>query len=89
MSSIPINPDAWLLRPVLADALTEAGYPTKASTLATQATRGGGPTYRKFGRRPLYRWRDALAWAEGRLSEPRASTSEGDAQSYGTCHPAY
>jgi hypothetical protein len=34
------------------------------------------PPYRLFGRVPLHRWGDALAWAEGRLSEPRRSTSE-------------
>ena len=44
------------------------------------ATRGGGPPYQIFGRWPLYRWGDALAWAEARLSQPRRSTSEADAQ---------
>jgi hypothetical protein len=33
-----------------------------------------------FGARPLYVWRDALAWAENRLTEPRHSTSEHDAR---------
>jgi hypothetical protein len=35
---------------------------------------------RSFGARVLYRWGDALAWAEGRLSPPRCSSSEVDAQ---------
>src|SRR5262245_47989260 len=66
-------------RHALAHALSAAGYPTAPATLATMATRGGGPPYRLYGRIPLYRWGDALAWAESRLSAPRLSTSEGDA----------
>ena len=50
----------------------------KEGTLATKATRGGGPPYQKFGSRALYRWGDALLWAKERLSAPRCSTSEGD-----------
>jgi hypothetical protein len=43
------------------------------------ATRGGGPPYRLFGPRVLYRWIDALNWAESRLSMPRRSSAEADA----------
>ena len=43
MTSIPENADALLTRERLADALTEAGYPIKAATLATKASRGGPP----------------------------------------------
>lgn len=77
--SIPENPSALLRRKATAEALTEAGYPVSGKTLATKAVRGGGPTYHVFGRTVLYRWSDALAWAEGRLSAPRRSTSEADA----------
>jgi hypothetical protein len=76
MSIIPDNPDALLLRVPTAAALTAAGYPVKPKTLATKATRGGGPPYRRFGQRALYRWGDALAWAQDRLSAPRGNTSE-------------
>lgn len=76
---IPETPDSLLTRERAAAALTAAGYPVRAKTLATKATRGGGPPYRKFGLRVLYRWGDALAWAEGRLSEAYSSTSERDA----------
>ena len=72
--------DALLTRDMAAAALTEAGYPIKSKTLATKATRGGGPPYRLFGVRPLYRWGDTLAWAQGRLSSPRCSTSVKDAE---------
>ena len=63
MPPIPESPDALLTRDKIAPALTDAGFPVKAKTLATKATRGGGPPYRLFGSRPLYRWGDALAWA--------------------------
>jgi hypothetical protein len=76
---IPDTPDLLLTRERTAEALTEAGFPVKARTLATKATRGGGPPYRKFGLRVLYRWSDALAWAEGRLTATCCSTSEKDA----------
>ncbi len=75
---IPDNPDARLTRPMLGAALRASGYPVADKSLATMATRGGGPPYQLFGRRPLYRWGDALAWAEARLSAPRRSTSEAD-----------
>ncbi len=73
---IPDSPDALLTREATAAALTAAGYPVKAKTLATKATRGGGPPYRLFSSRTLYRWADALAWAEAVTSAPRCSTSE-------------
>ena len=69
-------PDALLLRDQAAKALTEEGYKTSKSTLATLAVRGGGPVFRKFGTRPLYRWADLLQWAESKTSAPRRSTSE-------------
>lgn len=76
MSLIPDDLDALLTRDRTAAALTEGGYPTSPRTLATMATRGGGPP---FGPRVLYRWRDALQWAEKRLSPALRSTSEADA----------
>ena len=76
---IPSNSDTMLRRKDVADALKAAGYPVSDKTLATKATRGGGPLFASFGRVPLYRWGDALAWAEGKLSAPRHSTSEAGA----------
>jgi hypothetical protein len=75
----PAHPDTLLLREQAADALTQRGYKTSKATLATLATRGGGPTFVKYGPRPLYRLGDLLAWAESRLTTPRHSTSEADA----------
>lgn len=75
---IPGDPDALLRRRETAEALTALGFLTSEKTLATKATRGGGPPYRLYGRIPLYRWGDAQDWAQGRLSPLRRSTSEGD-----------
>jgi hypothetical protein len=74
-----LSPETLLRRTPLANALADAGYPIRPATLATKATRGGGPPFHKFGRIPLYRWGDALAWAESLLSGPHSSTSEADA----------
>lgn len=73
---LPTDPDALLTRDAVAVALSAAGYPITSPTLATKVTRGGGPPYRKFGNRPLYRWADALEWARGRLSKTVTSSSE-------------
>jgi hypothetical protein len=74
-----LDEDTLLGRADAARTLTEAGFRISSATLATKATRGGGPPYRLFGGRPLYRWGDALAWARGRLSEPVTNTSEATA----------
>jgi hypothetical protein len=79
MIPIPNDPDARLTRERTAAALTALGYPVSAKTLATRATRGGGPPYSLFCGRALYRWGDALAWAQGLTTPPRRSTAEADA----------
>ncbi len=80
MPHIPDNLDALLTRERTAEALTEAGYPVATKTLATKATRGGGPLYSLFSGRALYRWGDALEWARSLTTAPRRSTSEADKQ---------
>lgn len=75
----PIDPDTRLRREQGAAALTANGLPTSKATLSTLASRGGGPPFQKFGRYPIYTWRDLLAWAEARLSPPVTSTAELDA----------
>jgi hypothetical protein len=74
--TIPDNPEALLRRNQTAIALSQAGYPTSEKTLATQASRGDGPPYHLYGRYPLYRWADVLAWARSRLRPARRSTAE-------------
>lgn len=68
--------DAMLSRDQTAAILQAEGFKVSKSTLATLATRGGGPPYQKFGKYSLYRRDDALAWAKGRLRKPVRSTSE-------------
>lgn len=70
------QPDTLLRRSQTAHLLTKNGYPTATSTLASLRTRGGGPPFRHFGRIPLYRAGDALAWAEARLSAPHADARQ-------------
>lgn len=80
MAHIPDDPNARLTRESTAEALTAAGYPVAVKTLATKATRGGGPPYSLFCGRALYRWGDALDWARSLTTPPRRSTAEADAQ---------
>jgi hypothetical protein len=75
-----LTPETRLRRKAVAEASTAHGYPIKAKTLATMASRGGGPPFQLWGRIPIYTWGPYLGWAHGRLSEPRSSTSEVDAE---------
>ena len=74
------DPEMRLTRRDTAMALRKAGFPIAEKTLATKATRGGGPSYSMFSGRALYRWGDALAWARGCLAPPRRTVPEADAQ---------
>lgn len=56
--------------------LLKHGIPCTKKTLAKLACIGGGPTYRLFGNKALYKPEDLMAWAESRMSEPRTNTSE-------------
>jgi hypothetical protein len=79
MATVPDNPDTLLTRAATAAALTALGFIISESTLATRASRPGkhgAPPYRVFSGRALYRWGDALAWAEGTAGAPCRSTSE-------------
>ena len=71
-----LAPHVLLTRKSLAEALGARGLRISAATLATKSTRGGGPPYTLFCGRALYRWSDALAWAEAQLATPYATTSE-------------
>jgi hypothetical protein len=86
-----ISPETLLDRKATAEALTSRGFKTKESSLATMACRGGGPIFQKFGQRVVYKWANALSWAQSRLSDPVASTSELDPEKRTTlraCHEA-
>jgi hypothetical protein len=77
--ALPDDPDTLLTRRPAAAALTAAGYPTAPATLARKASVGGGPVYRRYGPRVVYRWADLLDWAQSRLGPPIRSTAELDA----------
>jgi hypothetical protein len=77
-SSVPNDPDTLLTRLACAKALTAYGLPTSAATLATMATRGGGPPFQKYGQRAIYHWGISLRWALDRLSPLVNSTSEAE-----------
>ena len=51
------------------------GFPCSKGWLAKLATTGGGPTYRKAGKFPIYDVDDLDSWAQNRISEPLRSTS--------------
>jgi hypothetical protein len=76
--AFPGAPDleARLSRPELAAALTKAGFKVKPATLATKASRGGGPPMQKWGSRVTYKWGSALKWPAISWAIPVSSTSE-------------
>ena len=63
-------------RKAIAHFLTEQGFKTAEASLATWASRGGGPPFRKYGVFPLYDEDEALKWAVARLSKCVTTTSE-------------
>ena len=52
------------------------GVPCSKAWLAKLAVVGGGPTFRKAGRAPIYLATELDAWVESRIGAPRRSTSE-------------
>lgn len=66
----------FLTRPEAADYVTGKGAPISKNTLQKFATVGGGPLYRRFGNKTLYRPADLDAWVAERLSVPIRTTSE-------------
>lgn len=62
-----------LTREQLRHELNARGYPMSASyfsKLCLPSVGGGPPIDRQWGKRPLYRLEDALAWAESRCKTP-------------------
>ena len=63
---VKIDPDTLLDRTQAAMALTSHGYRISAATLATLASRGGGPEFERYGPSGLYQWGNTLDWAKNR-----------------------
>ena len=62
-----INDHTWLTRPEGSVALRElGGFDVSPATLASMATRGGGPPYRVFMGVAKSQWRDLRLWAQSR-----------------------
>src|ERR1700739_4312057 len=71
-----VESESRLDRRQAAAFLTARGYRTAPATLAKLACIGGGPTFESFGRKPLYREAELLAWAKAKTTGPRRSTSD-------------
>ncbi len=67
--------DIYLDRAQAAEYVRKQGLPVAKNTLQKFATVGGGPVYRRFGRRAVYLASDLDAWIARKLSAPRQSTS--------------
>ena len=67
--------DRYLDRAEAAEYLTARGLRTSRNTLQKLVTVGGGPIYRRFGKRAVYLRADLDAWVTERLSPPRRSSS--------------
>ena len=65
-----------LRRAEAAQYVTDNYFPCSPKTLAKLACIGGGPVFQSFGRKPLYREADLLAWAQAKTTGPRRSTSD-------------
>jgi hypothetical protein len=51
------------------------GFPCSRNWLAKLAVIGGGPTFRKAGKFPIYAPNDLDAWAKAKIGPPQTSTS--------------
>ena len=69
----------YLDRAEAAEYLTTRGLRVSKNTLQKWVTVGGGPTYRRFGHRAVYKTEDLDNWAERKLSAPRATYSRAEA----------
>lgn len=56
--------------------LAEKGLRIAPKTLGKLRVIGGGPAYRKFGRKPIYDPSDLDTWVDQKLGALRRSTSE-------------
>lgn len=66
----------YINREEAAKYLTEQrGLKVSANTLQKWVTTGGGPAYRRFGKRAVYLVEELNEWAERKLSAPRNSSS--------------
>lgn len=65
----------YLDRLQASEYITRLGLPLAKTTLQKFATLGGGPVYRRFGRKAVYLTADLDSWIAQKLTAPRQSTS--------------
>lgn len=65
-----MSDDRYLDRREAAEYLTDLGLRVSAGTLQKWVSTGGGPIYRRWGHRAVYRRSDLDAWAAEKLSRP-------------------
>jgi hypothetical protein len=65
-----------LTRAEAAAFLSERGYRVAYATLNKYAVTGGGPAFESFGRKPLYRPTDLMAWVASKTTGPRRHSSD-------------
>lgn len=66
--------EKFLDRAEAAEYVKNRGLQISKNTLQKYVTVGGGPTYRRFGKRAVYLASDLDAWVLGKLSSPRCSS---------------
>ena len=67
-----------LAPPAASQFLAKFGVQAATPTLAKLRCIGGGPAFRRYGRRIVYERLELLRWVEARLSPTRLSTSDID-----------
>ena len=76
MNTAPLMPSRLFRRTEAAQYIKEKwGYPCSPRTLAKYAVIGGGPSFRKAGRYPLYHPDDLDRWVSDKLTDLVTSTS--------------
>jgi hypothetical protein len=78
MSNATASDDRRFLRRADAAAYVNKryGFPCSRQWLAKLAVIGGGPTFHKAGRFPIYAPADLDTWAQARIGPAQSSTSE-------------
>lgn len=71
-----IESTPFLNREQAAEYIRAKGLPCAKLTLQKYATIGGGPKFRKFGSRVVYKPEEVDLWIDERLSAPIGSTSQ-------------
>jgi hypothetical protein len=76
-TALQSNGNRFLRRSDAAAYVTnQYGFPCSRQWLAKLAVMGGGPTFRKAGRYPIYEQAELDGWAQSRMGPPQRSTND-------------